>query len=494
MSLETSVKIESNITSEAVNGLADFIERYYIQPNWSSIHQPSYRRTLFDGHAIISWRFDLVESGNSIFLYCHLELSESSIVVTFRNLDNTNALQMKLYERTVDEVRTIISSFFQNARLSSLYFVVGSDDENYSEAPTKEGGTKRSLLRRILLGNNANVFLIFTLLGIALLLTIGLIGLLFMLTAQFLYLVYSDKLILNTGNVRPNSQRPLVSVVSLRCNQETQRYLRQHGKKILKEIRGDVNELHVSVSETDSLSRNRKLKASILSALQRYGIPAALDDLQVLTKNVYEIVKTVAGKFNQPIPKIVIANSVISNAASTGISKKRSTIMITAGALEDLSDEELAATIGHELGHIKGHDPLILFGVTSFQFVGMFYLWYPLVAYLGFFYFILAFAVIFGFGKVLETRADTESAIVLGDALIFARSLRKIAFRELYLEKYSPLARLFDWFKFDPHPPTYFRVARMSKLVAENLQQRRFKHTFLISLRDCIVGFISAFF
>ena len=486
--------IESSIPSKAVEGLADFFERYYIQPNWSSIHQQSYKRTYLDGRVEIHWRLDTVESGNSISLYCHLELSESSIVVTFTDLDKTNPLQMKLYERTVDEIRTIVLSFFQNARLSSLYFVVGSDEENYSEAPTKEGGTKRNLLRRILLGNNANVFLLFTLLGIALLLTIGLIGLFFMLTAQFFYLVYSDKLILNTGNVRPNSQRPLVSIVSLRCNQETQRFLRQHGKKILKEIRKDVIELHISVSEIDSLSRNRKLKASILSALERYGIPAALDDLQVLTKNVYEIVRTVARKFNQPIPNIVIVNSVISNAASTGISKKRSSIMITAGALEDLSDEELAATIGHELGHIKGHDPLILFGLTSFQFVGMFYLWYPFVAYLGLFYFIIAFALIFAFGKVLETRADTESAIVLGDSIIFARSLRKIAFRELYLEKYSPLARLFDWFRFDPHPPTYFRVARISKLVGENLQKRRFKHTFFISLRDCIVGFVSAFF
>jgi heat shock protein HtpX len=276
----------------------------------------------------------------------------------------------------------------------------------------------------------------------------------------------------------------------LRCDQETQRFLKEHGRKILAEIRKDVSDLHLPISPADS-QNNQKLRASILTILSRYGIRASVDDLEIKTRNVYDLVKAAAGKFDQPIPKIVIVNSVVSNAASTGISKKHSAIMITAGSLEDLSDEELEATIGHELGHVKGHDPVILFGVTSFQFIGVFYLWYPLVLYLGIFYFVPAFAVIFAIGKVLETRADTESAIVLGNPLTFAASLRKIAFRELYHEKYSPLARLLDWFRFDPHPPTYFRVARMSEFVGGN--GHHVKHAFLVSLRDCVIGFFAAF-
>ena len=70
--------------------------------------------------------------------------------------------------------------------------------------------------------------------------------------------------------------------------------------------------------------------------------------------------------------------------------------------------------IGHELGHVKGRDPVILFGVTSVMYIGGLLLWLPLIIYLGFFYFILAFGVIYLVGKFLETRADTESVIVLG--------------------------------------------------------------------------------
>jgi heat shock protein HtpX len=301
-------------------------------------------------------------------------------------------------------------------------------------------------------------------------------------------LVFSDRIALNLGNVHPTVDRPLVTIVSVRSNRETLRALSTYGKKILPEIREEITR---SAQVPTTLSERLQLKTTVLQILSKHGVQASVNDVEIKTRNVYGIVQRVSARFHRDPPRIVIANSLVSNAAATGISTKHSSIMITAGSLEDLDEAELESVIGHELGHIKGHDPVILFAVTSFEFFGRFYLWFPIFIAQPILYFIIIFGVIFGVGKVLETRADTESAIVLGTPDTMASALTKIGLRQLYHEKYSPTAKILDWFQFDPHPPIYFRVKRMSEFKPNGMGGSR--HTFLISLRDCIVGFFSAF-
>jgi len=93
-------------------------------------------------------------------------------------------------------------------------------------------------------------------------------------------------------------------------------------------------------------------------------------------------------------------------------------------------------------------------------------------------------------GKVLETRADTESAVTLGNPQTLATALTEIGMRQFYHEKYSPVAKLLDWFQFDPHPPIYFRIQRLSNFPKD---PGKVKHITLLSIKDCIVGFFSAF-
>ncbi len=490
---DKTVVIETEIPSEAVAGFANFFESYYVQFNRTNIDQNSYSKTQSSGSVTFVWKLVSRKGNMEISLNCQLQISEPSIELRLRDLNSSDQYQEALLETTIDTVRNLAQSYLQNLKMTSLYFVVGSAEDEHTEAPTGDRSTQRSFLRRIFSGSSTNVFLLFTLISFVLFFIIGIYGLYFLLASQFVYLIYSDRVALNIGNVRPSVERPLVSVVSVACLPETVKFLKQHGKNIMKEIRQDVSKLHLIYNISDysgpTGSAITELKSSILAILSKYGIKVNSTDVDIKTKNVYEIVKRVATKFGQAAPKIVIANTVVSNAAANGISASHSSIMITAGSLVDLTDEELEATVGHELGHIKGHDPIIMFAITSFQFVGMFYLWYPLVEYLGLIYFLLAFWVIFAFGKILETRADTQSAIILQDPGAVASSLTKMGFRELYREKYSPGARLLDWFRFDPHPPTYFRIDRMSEFTSSTTKTH---HAFLISLRDLVTGFFSS--
>ncbi len=169
-----------------------------------------------------------------------------------------------------------------------------------------------------------------------------------------------------------------------------------------------------------------------------------------------------------PVPHIVVDNTPADNASAMGISPSRSTITVTAGTLEALSDDELESVIAHEIGHVKWRDPLILSALTSFMYTGGFYL-------------LLAFGIVFLVGKFLEARADTESANNKGRPEMLASALENISFTQLYYRKYSSGVRVFDWLRLDPHPPAYFRVERLRRMSARGGKVR---HTLLSSTFD----------
>jgi heat shock protein HtpX len=480
------VVLERNIPEAAASGLAEFVDRYYIRSKMRFIEALSYRRTLTGSGIELFWILKPVGPGPATPLPVSLKISQAAVELDFPGLDPDNMSSQKVVEATVDEIEGTVLSYFQNIKTTSLYFVIGGSEE-HSEAPDQRGMI-RNVVKRIFAGNTTSLFLSFILLSFALFFVIGVYTVFVLISTQLVALVFSDKIVYRLGSVRPDADRPLVSVVSVRSNAETLKSVSQHGKRILSQIREEIAR---SATATYSAAANEELKSTVIGSLLKHGIIATGQEVNVKTRDVYRIVHEVSEKFGRQTPKITIANAIVSNASATGISSSRSTVMITAGSLEDLDDDELEAVIGHELGHVAGHDPVILFAATSFEFLGRFYLWFPLLLYLGLFYFLLAFGAIYLVGKVLETRADTESAVVIGNPDALASALTKIGFRQLYREKYNPGAKLFDWFQFDPHPPIYFRIARLSNYSG---RQEPVEHTLLVSIRDIIVGFFSALF
>jgi len=479
------VLIQENIPQEAVAGLAESVERYYVTANSQYIESGSFRHVESRNTIELYWKFNYPEGMVVVPLSIMLSISQEAVELNFLDLDKGNPSQMKLCSRAIDDIQSIVWQVMQNAKLSSLYFVIGGKEDENSEAPGERNSLPGKILKRLFSGNSTNVFLIFMLFSFGLFFIIGIYTVFVLIAFQLVYLVFADRIQLNLGNVHPTKDHPLVTIVSVRSDRETLKALSSYAKKILPEIRTEITKtVQIPITAPDKIG----VKDKILQILSKHGVRANLNDIEMITRNVYGVVERVSEKFHRDPPRIVIANSLVSNASATGISTKHSSIMITAGSLEDLNEAELESVVGHELGHIKGHDPTILFAVTSLEFFG--YLWFPIFLTEPLIYFVLIFGAIFSIGKVLETRADTESAITLGYPQTMASALTKIGLRQLYHEKYSPTAKLLDWFQFDPHPPIYFRIERMSEF---KLDGHEYKHTFLISLRDCIKGFISAF-
>src|SRR5260370_5872642 len=224
----------------------------------------------------------------------------------------------------------------------------------------------RGIIKRIFTGNTTSLFLSFIRLIFALFFIIGVYTVFVLISTQLVALVFSDKIVYRLGSVRPGAERPLVSVVSVRSNAESLKSVSQHGKKILSQIREEVAR---SATATYSAAVNDELKSTVIGSLLKHGIIATGQEISVKTRDVYRIVHEVSEKFGRQTPKITIANTLGPNPTHTAISSSRSTVMITAGSLEDLNDDELEAVIGHELGHLPRHNPVIPFPTTPFHFL-----------------------------------------------------------------------------------------------------------------------------
>jgi len=90
--------------------------------------------------------------------------------------------------------------------------------------------------------------------------------------------------------------------------------------------------------------------------------------------------------------------------------------------------------------------------------------------------------------KFFEARADLISAMVMGEPSVLADSLEKIGFQRLLYER-IPSFRFQEWLSWDPHPPIYFRIARLRNLADPS----KIMHPLLQSAREVTRGFLNSF-
>jgi heat shock protein HtpX len=461
-----------------MKSLLHFIYRKYIFPQKKQFANVS--REIINGEAVLSFttidlrgKQDLrvkISGGQPIKLEI-LPVDETVPEARVNGIKQDIIIAVELFEEKVRE--------------STIYFAWREGEEIVPEQT--HGGEKKSI-NRLFLETQILLFVLFIIFGVILFLLVDiLIAPLILLAIQFVFVFYSNKIIARSADWHITESSPFIHLLEY--------HLPLHkNNEIKSKISSDkLMELKREVYE-QVISKKGEIDCDTAQQIfVKYGFECTPDNFTTKKVNVYDLVKRTADKFNFPMPEIVVANTILPNAAASGPSPKRGVVLITTGLLEQLEDDEVLSVLGHEFGHLKGRDPLLLYGLTAAEFLFRFYVLLPLfpfifLSYLFLLYFWAVMVVIFFIAKFFEARADLVSAIIVKQPKVLAEALEKIGFKRLLYER-APSYRFQEWVNLDPHPPIYFRVNRLEKLEAPV----NVKYPLVQSAKDVINGFLATF-
>ena len=73
-----------------------------------------------------------------------------------------------------------------------------------------------------------------------------------------------------------------------------------------------------------------------------------------------DLVAELSRRAGLPMPRLFVIDEAQPNAFATGRNPENAAVAVTVGLMQQLSREELAGVIAHELAHIKNHDTLLM--------------------------------------------------------------------------------------------------------------------------------------
>ncbi|WP_054162102.1 zinc metalloprotease HtpX, partial [Rhodopseudomonas sp. AAP120] len=212
--------------------------------------------------------------------------------------------------------------------------------------------------------------------------------------------------------------------------------------------------------------------------------------------DLYAMVAELAGRAGLPMPRVYIMDNPQPNAFATGRNPENAAVAVTTGLMGQLSREELAGVVAHELAHIKHHDTLLMTitatiagAISMIAQFGMFFggnrnnngpgiigsLALMILAPLG------AMLVQMAISRTREYAADEMGARICGQPMWLASALRRIeaaahqvpnvdaerAPATAHMFIINPLSGQGMDNLFATHPSTENRVAALQRLAGE---------------------------
>jgi heat shock protein HtpX len=480
MTEAASYKIATEVPASYMEKLFDFIHKKYLLPQKQRF--TNFSRETTESGTFLS--YVVIDSQGKQLLQVEVK---GTTPIELRLTPIDGQVSATAMEEAKQDVVIAVQIFEENARKATLFFAWREGEDIVPEEFRKQ----EKSFNRLFLETQILFFVVFIVFGMAIFLVLApypeyiWIAPIVLIAVQFVFVFYSSNFIARTADWHITEANPIIHLLKynlpIKENDDLKQTLtREQLLAIKKEVYDEILAKH---GEIDCEAAQK--------VFAKHGISCQPENLSVKKVNIYDLVKRIADKFGFPMPKIVVSNTMIPNAAAAGPSPSRGVVLITTGLLVQLEEEEIISVLGHEFGHLKGRDPLILYGLTSAEFLFRFYVLFQLFpffsSFLFFFYFWAVMVVIFFIAKFFEARADLISAIMMGKPKVLAGALEKIGFQRLLYER-TPSFRVQEWLGLDPHPPIYFRVNRLEKLEVPV----KIKHPLIQSIKDVMSGFIAS--
>jgi heat shock protein HtpX len=378
-----------------------------------------------------------------------------------------------------EDVAIAVDMFETQVRKSSLFFAWR---EGESVVPETVSGKENKSLRRIFLETQILFMALFMGVGLFLFFLIGPLVPIILLAIQFVFVFYSNRLVARSADWHVTEKNPFIHILQYPLSPGEDDPVKKISKEDFVKLKKEIYE--ATIAENGELDCQKAHEI-----FSEFGIDCKRENLIARKVNVYEIVKRTADSFGYKVPEIIVSNTLRPNAAASGPSPSRGIVLITTGTLLQLDEEEIVSVLGHEFGHLRGRDPLWLYGLSAVQYLFWFYVVFGLFPTGSFFLLIIYLwaltTLTYFIAKFFEARADLTSAMVIGMPKVLADALEKIGFQRLLYER-TPSFRVQEWLSMDPHPPIYFRIARLRQLG----QNFHVKHPLIQSAKEVISGFL----
>jgi len=466
--------IDTEVTSAYLGDLLNFMHQHYILPR-SKYFRNIQRTTVNHDHFLA---FTVVGPEGKGYIDVEMRAGKP---IQVRMVPSDETVPQRALDRLKEDLIIGVQLFEERVRKTTLYFAFVEGEE---VIPEKQLLGRRKAISRVFTESMLLLFIIFIGVSFLLFYILGPYTPIALIALQFIMVLNSNKIIARIGDWAIGPKNPKVHI--LQYHLPAEEYKQFQGKQVRETLIKMKKEIY---EKTLALGKEIDCETAH-DAFLSHGFKCVPENLSTKTVDVYQMVKTTADRFNLPVPKVVISNTMMPNAAASGPSPSRGIVLITSGLLVQLEEDEILSVIGHEFSHLKGRDPINLFALTAAAELFRVYVLWPrfwyILYYFQFFYLIIAWGLVFFIAKFFEARADLESAIKIGQPKVLAEALRKIGFRRLQYER-MPSYRVQEWLGWDPHPPIYFRIARLEKMQTPV----EVKHPIIQSAKDVINGFLT---